>query len=160
MNNKTKHINTQILFNTIYTKDELLLFYHEIDQLIAHLFMGTQGIQEKINEQLSPEKKKNIMYYLSEMQVNMDNLVMIKEALSKIQSLGNKIPVVSLQLAFEPTEPMIASFSFWFIKNIGSKVILDIQLERKIIGGALIALNGTYDDFTLKTKIDTYFNKI
>jgi F0F1-type ATP synthase delta subunit len=160
MNNKIQSINTQELFNTIYTKDELLLFYHEIDQLIADLFTGKQGVQEKMNELLSFEKKKNIMYYLTAMQINMGNIVMVKEALAKIQTLGNKIPVVTLQLAFEPTEPIIASFSFWFIKNFGTKVILDIHLERKIIGGALISLNGKYDDFTLETKIDTYFNKI
>ncbi|MBP6913710.1 MAG: hypothetical protein KBC00_03810 [Candidatus Levybacteria bacterium] len=159
MNNKTQQINTLSLFNTIYTKDELVLFYHEVDQLIAEIFIGNQGLQEKMNQLLSFEKKKNIMYYLTTMQVNTENIVMVKEALSKIQFLGNQIPVVSLQLAFEPTEPIIESLSSWFVQNIKTKVILDIHLERKIIGGALISLNGIYDDFTLKTKIETYFNQ-
>ena len=159
MNNKTQQINTLSLFNTIYTKDELVLFYHEVDQLMAEIFIGNQGLQEKMNQLLSFEKKKNIMYYLTTMQVNTENIVMVKEALSKIQFLGNQIPVVSLQLAFEPTEPIIESLSSWFVQNIKTKVILDIHLERKIIGGALISLNGIYDDFTLKTKIETYFNQ-
>lgn len=150
---------TQNLFETVYTKDDLVLFYKQIDQLIALLFTGDGTLEQKMDSLISKDKKKGIMYYLTFLKTNTQDLVEVKEALSKIQRIGDNIPVVVLELAFEPTETSIKTISSWFIRRINAKVVLDLHYERRIVGGAYIAVNGQYKDYTLQTKIDNYFTK-
>lgn len=152
-------IDKTLLFETIYTKEDLLLFYKEIDQLVALIFTGSDSVEQKMDKLISKDKKKSLLHYFKTANVRTDNPVEVNQALSKIQALGNSLPVVSLELAIEPTEETIKAISFWFIRRLQTKVILDITLERRIIGGAYIAFNGTYRDYSLQTKIDKYFGK-
>lgn len=157
MQNTSQPIDLNQLFSTVYTKEDLLIFYKEIDQLIALLFTGPGELSEKMDQVVAADKKKSLLYYLGATNTRLDNLVDIKEALSKVERLGNALPVVTLELAFEPTESIIKTISYWFVKRIQTKVILDFTLERRIIGGAYVAVNGTYKDYTLQTKINKYF---
>lgn len=147
------------LFSSVYTERDLLLFYKEIDQIIADMFKGNNTFEQTLGNILSPKKKTSILSYLHHENVNLERLVDVKVALSKIQKLGNSLPVVSLTLAIEPTEKITEDISFWFTKRFGKKVLLSFSLERSMIGGAYVSFDGLYKDYTLKTKIEKYFNK-
>lgn len=145
------------MFNTIYTKEDLVLFYKEIDQLMTLIFTGSGTVEEKMDQILSPDKKKSLLSYFQATHTRPENVVEVKEALSKVGKLGNLLPVISLALAFEPTESTIKTISNWFLRRLHTRVVLDIALERSVIGGAYISFNGTYRNYTLQTKIDKYF---
>lgn len=155
--NSTLEINT--LFDSIYTTSELQLFYKEIDQLVSVLFKESQPIEEIMQKLLSPEKKESLLAYLEKSNIDMKNPVMIQEELLKIKKLGNNLPVVHLTLAFEPTTLILKNINLWFLRRLQKKVLLDIVLERTVLGGAFISFDGLYKDYTLKTKIDAYFDK-
>lgn len=159
MDNTNSFINFTSLFETIYTKEDLLLFYKQVDQLIALLFTGSGSLEEKMDQLISTDKKKSLMVYLKETNTRTNNLVEVKEKLSEIETIGNNLPMVTVELAFEPTEAIIKTISMWFMRRLNAKVILDFKLERSIIGGAYISYNGTYRDYTLQTKINNYFPK-
>lgn len=147
------------LFSTVFTKQDFLLFYKEVDQIMTQMFTGSGNFEETVKSILSPEKNNSILEFLKQESVKMENPVDIKVALSKIQKLGDGLPIISLALAIEPTTSVIKNISFWFTKRLDRKVILDFKLERNFIGGAYISYNGLYKDYTLQTKIDTYFEK-
>lgn len=152
-------LETNTLFDSIYTTSELQLFYKEIDQLVSILFKESQPIEEIMQKLLSPEKKESLLDYLEKSNIDMKNPVMIQEELLKIKKLGNNLPVVHLTLAFEPTTLILKNINLWFLRRLQKKVLLDIVLERIVLGGAFISYDGLYKDYTLKTKIDAYFDK-
>lgn len=147
------------IFDTIYTFSELQLFYKEIDTIVSSLFKSEGQIEGAIHEIVSPEKAENILEYLHTLSVDLKNPVALQEALLKLKSTGNQIPVVHMTLAFEPTNTVLKSISLWFLRREQKKVILDLTLERQILGGAFISYDGLYKDYTLKTKLDKYFSK-
>jgi len=75
-----------------------------------------------------------------------------KEALKKLK-------VISLRVAFDPTEDMIDKLFSWVTKNVGEGTILDITKDEEIIGGAIIVSQGHYLDFSLRKKIREFFSK-
>ncbi len=152
-------IETIELFNSIYTTAELQLFYKEVDQLVSLLFKGSQPVDEIMQDLLSPEKKENLLSYLQKSNIDLKNPVVLQEELLKIKKLGNNLPVIHLTLAFEPTTAILKNINLWFLRRLQKKVLLDIVLERTVLGGAFISFDGLYKDYTLKTKIDTYFDK-
>lgn len=158
MNNKTVSQDVEI-FDMIYSTSELQLFYKEVDKIISSLFTGSTTAEEKITAAVSPEKKDRIISFLKNSKVNLSNPVEIQEALLKLKKIGDSIPVVYLQLAFEPTEQILKNISLWFLRRTNKKVILNISLERQDIGGAYITFGGLYKDYTLRTKIDKYFDR-
>lgn len=152
-------IERTLLFETVFTKEDLELFYKEVDQLLSLIFTGPGALEEKMDKIVSADKKNSLINYFKTVNANTSNLIEINQALSKIREIGDAIPIVTLELAFEPTEGVIKAIGYWFLKRLQTKVILDLHLERSIIGGAYIAFNGTYRDYTLQTKINKYFAK-
>ena len=152
--NKEINIDLQDFFSMIYTKNDLVLFYKEIDQVIAELFKSSEGTEHVLGETLSSEKKQKIMAFLKASGIELSDQVKVQEQLQIIKELGNLLPVVSLVLAFEPTAKNIRNISLWFNRSLDQKVLLDITLERTIIGGAHISFEGLYHDATLKTTIN------
>lgn len=51
-----------------------------------------------------------------------------------------------LTLASEPTRTNIQTYGNWAKKNLGEDVILDINIDPKLIAGAQIIWNGKYQD--------------
>lgn len=146
------------IYSTVYTKRDLLLFYKEVDQLVDSIFKTDTDFSKSSSSILGKDKKQNVEEYLRANNIDFKNPVAIKETLLKIKKLGEAFPVVSLTLAFEPTEKILKDISFWFIKRLNTKVILDIDYERAFIGGALISYGGRYKDYSLREKIDKYFS--
>lgn len=150
--------NDLSLFETIYTVSELQLFYKEIDIIISSLYHENVSIEQILGELVSPDKNEKIIAYLKAHEIDLTKPIEIQETLLKIKAAGNTLPVVSLALAFEPTEQILKNFTLWFTRNVEKKVLFNISLERQELGGAHIAFDGLYKDLTLKTKIDEYFN--
>ncbi len=161
MNNQLPTIKTHSagLFDTVYTKKDLQLFYKEIDQLVDSMFKGQEELEEKMDKILSVDKKKNLFEYLKTSGVKPSSIISVKQELQKIKKMGDALPVVNLVLAVEPTYGIIKNISLWFTKRFGHKVIIDLSLERKLLGGAFISFNGLYKDYTLRTRVDKYFNR-
>lgn len=151
--------STNDVFNSIYSISELQLFYKEIDHIVSGLFSDSSPVSSVLENSLSPEKKEVVMQYLEQNHVDMNNPVLIQESLLKLKSEGNKIPVVNLTLAFEPTQAILKNINLWFLRRTQKKVLLNITLERSILGGAFISYDGRYKDYTVKTKLDKYFEK-
>ncbi len=150
---------TTNVFNSIYTVSELQLFYKEIDHIVSSLFSDSSSISDILEKSLSPEKKEVIINYLENEHVDIKNPVLIQESLLKLKKEGDKIPVVNLTLAFEPTQSILKNMSLWFLRRIQKKVVLNITLERTVLGGAFISYDGKYKDYTIQTKLNKYFEK-
>lgn len=147
------------LFKTIYTRDELFLFYKELDQIIDLIFRIDGNIEKKISKVVNPEKKDLLVSFLNSSCKNLKNPVMIQETLITLKKLGNTLPVISLHLAFEPTQEILEKMSLWCESKLEQKVLFDVSLDRRLIGGAYISYNGLYLEDSVRLKIEDFFSK-
>lgn len=56
---------------------------------------------------------------------------------------------LKLTLAFEPTAEFIEKLHEWTADNLGEEIVLDFEVNPKIIAGAVISYSGRYFDFSL-----------
>ncbi|MCL4387150.1 hypothetical protein M1307_02000 [Patescibacteria group bacterium] len=55
--------------------------------------------------------------------------------------------VLTLTIAFEPTESLIAKVNRWVKENLGEKIVVDFRKNAEIIAGAEVVLGGIYKDY-------------
>ena len=79
--------------------------------------------------------------------------------LNSLDGFVEKLPRVKIKLAFSPGREFLAKVSGWFEKELGQKIILDISLEPKIIGGMVIEYKGQYRDYSLSNQIENIIKK-
>ena len=117
-----------IVLDTIYVDDKRTLMEKLTGKLPGHFFDIIAGLYAK--KILSGNPKDVEEYFVS------------------LNSYLSKIPRVILTIAFEPSNEFIKTLSFWFEKNLGKKVILDIRVREDLIAGALVEYNGKFKDYS------------
>ncbi|MEK7182985.1 MAG: F0F1 ATP synthase subunit delta [Patescibacteria group bacterium] len=71
-----------------------------------------------------------------------------------LEKILTSLTFVKLTLAFEPTEQQRARFSEWVYTNVGPGVVLDITVEPRVLGGAIIEHEGKFGDFSVRKKLE------
>jgi len=139
---------------TVAQKEQLA---QEVDQLTASLFRQETNafdnalksirleisqiiIDEFLNEEPKGVNKEMVKYFLTELKKRLQNLRVIK-----------------LSIAFSPSNHSIDRIYDWIAKNVGDEYILDIQVDKSILAGLTISLEGKYIDLSLKKTLDEVF---
>ncbi len=83
----------------------------------------------------------------------------VKAYLNALAEAVEKVEVVHLGLAIEPTGELIERLSLWFDKNLSQTVIMEFELKPQLIAGASVAYKGKFGDYSLAKKLDDYLEK-
>lgn len=83
----------------------------------------------------------------------------IKAILSNAYRTICALPILQLTLAFEPSEASIGNISRWARQNLAPGILLDLSLDRSVLGGAIIAYHGEFYDLTLRKKLQAIFDR-
>ena len=81
----------------------------------------------------------------------------LEKLLFEIKQEISKVKVLKLYLAIDPTPQIIENTSSWVKENLGEDVVLDIERDETILGGAIISFDGQYKDFSLRKTLDEIF---
>lgn len=82
---------------------------------------------------------------------NTDKL--LKDALSEVKNLKE----LKITLALYPDDKVLEGLENWLNNNGMENFIFDINVDQKILGGAIIVGDkGEYRDFSLSKRLDTY----
>ena len=110
------------------TKDQVDVLKQELDVLVSSKY------QSKKNEVV-----RNTT--LQELEKRGGDIENWKKELENLKS-------IKLTLAYEPTRTNILTFSNWTKKNVAEDVILDINIDPKLVAGAQIVWKGKYQDYS------------
>ncbi len=80
-------------------------------------------------------------------------LVKYKDELDKLRQAALDLPVVRLTLALTPPGNWILEIRNWVIKAVGEVVVLDMAVDKSILGGAIVENAGKYGDYSLRKMI-------
>jgi hypothetical protein len=81
------------------------------------------------------------------------------QALSLLKEKFKSTPSVSLRLAFRPKDSFLKSVKGWFDENAGMSVLIDLSVDPRIIGGAVIIANNHYRDYSVLSQIQPLIGK-
>lgn len=141
------------LLKTIHTKHEQTQFVAKLDTLSQSLFDVKESVSEKLTKIFSQEERQAVELFLSENKIG-DDPMDIQKALQEVKKIVHAMPVVLLEIAIEPSPEMINAIQAWFSLSLKTHYIIDIKVNKSIIGAACITVNGKYKDYSVKKQLE------
>lgn len=132
------------------TKAQAIDFASRLGAVTEKIFQTDFNFEKSFAEQFGVQKKDKFLSLLRTHNITMESHTALKDFLQKIQEVISSLSVVSLVIAFEPSESSLMAISQWFVMNTSKQVLLDITVDPSLIAGAAINYNGRHADFSIK----------
>jgi F0F1-type ATP synthase delta subunit len=136
------------------TKAQATDFNTRLANVISQIYQTGFDLEKTLMEQFGIEKKEKFITLLRDNKVNTDSASVLKEFLEKMQEKTSSLPVLTLTIAFEPTDQSLRSFSEWLLLNNNKHILLDIEVEKNLVAGASITYNGKYANYSIFPKFE------
>lgn len=140
------------------TKSETAEFAVGLSQISQQIFQAGFSLEQTLTYQFGVEKKDLLMEFFKERGVNWQDSSALNKFLSDLQEEVMKIPTVTLTVAFVPKADTAGMIADWIALNAGTAMILDFQVDRELIGGAMINFKGKFCDGSIKQKFVEVIN--
>ena len=103
---------------------------------------------------------RNLWNYISSKIAKFEgNRLEIEKYLNSVLVKIQDQKTLKITLAIKPSEKLVDTITNWAQKNLSEEIIFDIEVDPRIIGGAIIISNkGEFADFSLLKKIDNIFS--
>jgi F0F1-type ATP synthase delta subunit len=138
------------LSDFFFTKKQANDFIQSVGKIIDQLFEVNFHLETVLTNEFGIDKKDKFMNLLRDLKMNNLNNEELKKILLILQDNVRKLPVVSLTLAFEPSEAVLKALQEWFLFNLKKQISIDVQIDKKLIAGATINCNGKFKDYSIK----------
>lgn len=145
----------------IKTREQLEEFSSEIDNILSSLFkVKNKNIEEILNNTVGQKTLEIVKKLVQENKIDSSDYNSLDKLLNGIKQDFKKIRILKMSLAIDPTSEIIDHLFDWVKKNLGEGIILDIDKNETILGGAVISFDGMYKDLSLKRTLEeTFKNK-
>ncbi len=142
----------------IKTREQLEEFSAEIDNILSSLFkIKNRNIEDVLEKTVGQKTIKIIKKLVQENKIDSSDYNSLEKVLTSIKQDLKKIRTLKISLAINPTSEIIDRLFDWAKKNLGEGIILDIDKNETILGGAIISFDGIYKDFSLKNTLEEIF---
>jgi len=145
------------ILRNIKTVDQAGKLSSEIDTLLDALFKTEANAFEKALNSISVIHKDQLKQTFLKNNINSENQANIKECLTSLREEVRKLKTFKLSLAFQASQNLIDNLFAWVVKNIGEGCILDIEVDKAILGGGIIVYEGKYEDLSLRKALEEVF---
>jgi hypothetical protein len=151
-------VKYQGLIDLILTTEDVSKLGEEIDILLKGLYHVESGeFEQKLREEVRLRVAGEIRRLLGGSVVQGEKE--IKAVLSSAYSTVCALPILKLILAFEPSEVVINDISHWARVNLERGILIDLSMDRNLLGGAVIIYKGKFYDFSVRKKLHEIFEK-
>jgi len=130
----------------------------QINNTLESLFKIKRGsFSQVLDKNMGAENAQILKKIAEEKKIDLSNHSSLEKLLFEIKQEISKVKVLKLYLAIDPTPQIIENTSSWVKENLGEDVVLDIERDETILGGAIISFDGQYKDFSLRKTLDEIF---
>ncbi|TSC80194.1 MAG: hypothetical protein G01um101429_238 [Parcubacteria group bacterium Gr01-1014_29] len=138
----------------VRTTHERSMLYNGIEALTEALYKKkAASLEEIIDTQLPYAVARPLKGTLMRLPLSSPDAA--KEFLAGLHDALTQLQILSLEVAFEPTEETIAVLTVWMREHIGADVIMDISIDRTLLGGSRISFGGRYKEINLASIIES-----
>ncbi len=132
------------------TKAQATDFSSRLSAVVEKIFETNFNFEDAFSKEFGMKKKDTFMSLLRTNNITLQADSEVKNFLDKIITTISSLPVVSLTLAFEPSDQTLIAISQWFVMNMHKQFLLDITIDKKLIAGATVNCNGKHADFSIR----------
>jgi hypothetical protein len=136
------------------TKGEGVDFSQRLSRVGDRIYENDFNLDKSLSEVLGLERKDKFMKILRDNGVSENSKTSLADFIKKILDKISATPIVSLIIAFEPTDETLKKLSDWFLLNTKKQAIFDIKVDPQIVAGAQVLAGGRYRDYSVKLKFD------
>lgn len=133
----------------LHTKAETDHFIQQIDSLSESLFSKKTDVKGKMNELFSSEMVVTIEHTCRTIGLDITNIIALQHFLSQLKDVIKKTPNVCVTLAFKPNQKITQRIYDWLCFRLKQRVIIDVKVEKHLIGGAIIEFQGKHYEYSL-----------
>lgn len=150
---KQYEVTPEELSLLVKTKQDAQFFSYQLDTLSNLLYKNTKTVADILKETFTHEQMQLMLNLLQKNMIDGENKTEITEFFSFLTKSIRNLPIVSLTLAFAPSELLHARISEWLLKTTGKTMLINIHVDKNIIAGAIIEVKGETGDFSLRKQI-------
>lgn len=136
------------------TKSQASEFSKHLSTILKNIYTTNFDLEKALIHELGLMKKDSFMKLLHAEKISIQSIQDIAKFLQMILDMIPSLSVVTLTIAFEPTEDSLQAFSQWFLMSTKKQVVFDIQIDYKLLAGATITYNGKFKDYSIKPFFD------
>ncbi|MCL4353975.1 hypothetical protein M1349_00700 [Patescibacteria group bacterium] len=129
-----------VFFSNVRTKADLSLAKEEIEVIKQEIY------KKDCKESLKKLIRASTYALLGKVKFDKSKVKAIVEQFEKEIS---DFKVLTLTIAFEPTESLITKVNRWVKENLGEKIVVDFKKNAEIVAGAEVVFGGIYKDYAL-----------
>ena len=141
------------ILSKIRTKQDVRLLEEELDLLIGKLYSAEKEVFEQTLD------KKVRSWVSADLKEGLSKTAKREEYLKGLLLELSKLKALSLTISFEPTEEGLDRFHSWVRDHVGSGIILEINVEPSLLGGAKVIFEGRYLDSSLTARFKKVFSE-
>jgi len=138
------------VFRMLYTTEDVRVLVTGIESIQAAIYKGKADFDKELHRSVSSpfteifesEAQGNWEKYLDDLKQELLNLKVLEI------TIGTELNRNSLEEIGDVAKEFISD-----------RVVLDILVERSILGGAILSINGKYKDYSLKSEVDSWFRQ-
>lgn len=138
------------MIKTLQEKEELKNY---LEELIETLFMKKGSFENKFKNIPMPYSQI-IKGELNQQKITMDNTDDMKNMLENLTEKLQTMQELNLTIAFTPSKSALESIYSWVKKNMGDNFFLNLEINPKILGGAIISYKGLYINNSLEKQLE------
>ena len=147
------------ILETVRTKSEADLLQTEIAHLQERMYRSdTTDFKEGLNIHI-PERIAGLFSVEEEKQISAGDRAALKKFLTEIKEALDLLPILRLDIAFEPSKEVRDTISDWVRKEVGGEILIDIGYDGTLAGGARVMYKGKYKEWTLSQIVDQALGK-
>lgn len=143
------------IIKKIRTKEELVFFLEEIANVRQIIFKDKEEFLSRKLKRKAGVELKGLLEELEKEGVIFEGRGKQSDFLEELEKELQSLPEIKLEIAFSPDNDSLEKISQWFEKELGQKIILDLSINPKIVGGVIIEYQGNWRDFSLEKEIDS-----
>jgi len=132
------------LLNKVRTKAEAEFLVSEIELLLESLYeFGDRGFDNVLKTRVRAWAGADIEILIKE------GGGAKKEFLEKLKKRIDELSIVNLKVAWDPTDDALDKFYSKLKEFLGDNLLINLEVDPKIVGGAIISYMGIYKDFSV-----------
>lgn len=147
-------MDTLDLSDFFKTKAESIDFSTRLAAISEKIYKTDFDLEKTLMEEFGLRKKDKFVTLLRNNKINIESQSALSDFFGKIVEKISTLSVLSITLAFEPTEKTLEVLSEWFLLNINKQFLFDFKVDFGLIAGAQILANGRHFDFSIRSKFD------
>lgn len=139
----------RVITDLIVTKADLNEFIFQLEEANGHLYNTKDSPEKAIGNAVSHEKKEAIVAYAEAAGRGTSNPADMQTVLQEVKEILLALPVIEFKIAFDPAEQFVFRLAEWAHQNIAPDAVLELKIDRNLIGGVQISYKGKYHDYSV-----------